>query len=48
MAENLGPNPTVKGRGVATVRHDKWFARFLNAESRVLDHAGQNQFSLSP
>ena len=36
MAENLGPNPRVKGRGVATVRQDKWFARFLKAERRVL------------
>jgi hypothetical protein len=48
MVEKLGSNPTAKERGVATTRHDKWFARFLNAESRVLDHAGQNQFSLSP
>ena len=36
MAEKLGPNPTTKAKGVATVRHDKWFARYLNAERRLL------------
>ena len=48
MAEKLGPNPTVKGKGVAVVRHDKWFARFLNAEVRILDYAGSTQCSLLP
>jgi hypothetical protein len=37
MVEKLGSNPTVKGRGVATVRHDKWFARFLKAERLLLE-----------
>jgi predicted DNA-binding protein (MmcQ/YjbR family) len=35
MVEKLGSNPTVKERGVATTRHDKWFARFMDAERRL-------------
>jgi hypothetical protein len=37
IKEKLGEEPTVKGRGVATVRHDKWFARFLKAERLLLE-----------
>ena len=36
MAEKLGLNPTIRGMGVATLRHDKWFARMLRADRAVL------------